>query len=59
MTSFAASAQSRRILLSGWATYFGTTPQFWMNLQANYELELVQDERGAEIAGRSRPYRAA
>ena len=25
--------------------YFGTTPQFWMNLQANYELELAEDAR--------------
>ena len=41
------------------ATYFGTTPQFWMNLQANYELELAQDARGLEIADRIRPHRAA
>jgi addiction module HigA family antidote len=41
------------------ARYFGTTPQFWMNLQANYDLELVQDARGSEIAERIRPHRAA
>jgi addiction module HigA family antidote len=41
------------------ARYFGTTPQFWMNLQANYELELAQDARGSEIAQRIRPHRAA
>jgi addiction module HigA family antidote len=41
------------------ARYFGTTPQFWMNLQANYELELAQDARGVEIADRIRPRRAA
>jgi addiction module HigA family antidote len=41
------------------ARYFRTTPQFWMNLQANYDLELVQDERGMEIADRVRPHRAA
>jgi len=39
--------------------YFGTTPQFWMNLQANYELELAEDVRGPEIADRIRPHRAA
>jgi addiction module HigA family antidote len=39
--------------------YFGTTPQFWMNLQANYDLEVAQDARGAEIAARVRPRRAA
>ncbi len=41
------------------ARYFGTTPQFWMNLQANFELELAQDARGTEIASRIRPHRAA
>ena len=41
------------------ARYFGTTPQFWMNLQANYELEKAEDERGSEISDRIRPHRAA
>lgn len=41
------------------ARYFATTPQFWMNLQANYELEIAQDERGSEIAECVRPHRAA
>jgi addiction module HigA family antidote len=41
------------------AHYFGTTPQFWMNLQTNYDLELVNDARGSEIAERIRPHRAA
>jgi addiction module HigA family antidote len=41
------------------ARYFGTTPQFWMNLQANYELELAEDARGREIADRIRPHQAA
>ena len=41
------------------ARYFGTTPQFWMNLQANYELELVQEQRGSEIEDRIRPHKAA
>lgn len=41
------------------ARYFGTTPQFWMNLQANYDLELAQDARGPEITDRIRPHRAA
>ena len=25
------------------ARYFGTTPQFWLNLQAAYELDMVED----------------
>ena len=41
------------------ARYFGTTPQFWMNLQANYDLEMAQDVRGPEIADRIKPHRAA
>ena len=41
------------------ARYFETTPQFWMNLQANYDLEVAQDVRGVEIAERIRPHRAA
>jgi addiction module HigA family antidote len=41
------------------ARYFGTTAQFWMNLQANYDLELAQDAHGREIADRIRPHRAA
>jgi antitoxin HigA-1 len=41
------------------ARYFGTTPQFWMNLQANYDLEKVQDARGSGIADRIRPHQAA
>ncbi len=41
------------------ARYFGTTPQFWMNLQANYDLERAEDARGPEIAVRIQPHRAA
>jgi len=41
------------------ARYFGTSPQFWMNLQTNYDLEMAQDARGNEIVGRIRPHRAA
>lgn len=26
------------------ARYFGTTPQFWMNLQSNFDLASVADE---------------
>jgi addiction module HigA family antidote len=36
--------------------WFGTTPQFWMNLQQLYELRLAENEVGAEIA--SLPRRA-
>ena len=39
--------------------YFGTSPQFWMNLQANYDLEVAQDARGSQIAERVKPLQAA
>jgi len=32
------------------ARYFGTTPQFWLNLQATYELDMVEDLKGEQIA---------
>ena len=41
--------------------WFGTSPQFWMNLQQLYELRLAETEVGAKIAalprraGRSMP----
>jgi addiction module HigA family antidote len=41
------------------ARYFGTTPQFWVNLQSNYDLELAQDAKGSDISSRVRPHRAA
>ncbi len=30
--------------------WFGTSPQFWMNLQQLYELRLAESELGAKIA---------
>lgn len=32
------------------AHWFGTSPQFWMNLQQLYELRLAEGEVGAKIA---------
>ena len=29
--------------------YFGTTPRFWMNMQASYELEAAEDEQGSAV----------
>ena len=31
------------------ARFFGTTPELWMNLQGNYELERARAEHGDEI----------
>lgn len=31
------------------ATWLGTSPQYWMNLQRDYEISLAEKERGDEI----------
>jgi antitoxin HigA-1 len=31
------------------ARYFGTTPQFWLNLQTSYELKIAVNEKGLKI----------
>ncbi len=41
------------------ARYFGTTPQFWVNLQANYDLEVASDALSAKIESQVKPLRAA
>ncbi len=32
--------------------YFGNNPQFWLDLQSQYDIAVVEQERGAEIAKR-------
>ena len=41
------------------ARYLGTTPEFWMNLQAKYELRKTMEERSDTIAAEVRPLAAA
>ena len=31
------------------ARYFGTTPQFWLNLQTSYDLKVAEREIGSKI----------
>jgi antitoxin HigA-1 len=38
---------------------FGNRPQFWLDLQSQYEIALVERDRGSEIAQRVRPADAA
>ena len=38
---------------------FGNRPQFWLDLQGQYEIALVERERGEEIARRVHPADAA
>jgi len=37
------------------ARHFGTTPQFWLNLQASYDLKIAMREAGAKIAREVEP----
>jgi addiction module HigA family antidote len=39
--------------------YFGNSPQFWLYLQGQYDIGVVEREKGAEIARRVRPADAA
>lgn len=41
------------------ARYFQTTPAFWMNLQAAYDLSKAEADKGREIASRVKPMRRA
>ncbi len=41
------------------ARYFGTTPEFWLNLQAFYDLRMAQRKAGRTIERTVRPRRAA
>jgi addiction module HigA family antidote len=39
--------------------YFGNSAQFWLDLQGQYDIAVVEREQGAEIARRVRPADAA
>jgi addiction module HigA family antidote len=39
--------------------YFGNSPQFWLDLQGQHDIGVVEREKGAEIARRVRPADAA
>ena len=39
--------------------YFGNSAQFWLGLQGQYDIGVVEREKGAEIAKRVRPADAA
>ena len=41
------------------ARYFGNSAQFWLDLQCQYDIAVVERDRGAEIARRVRPADAA
>jgi antitoxin HigA-1 len=39
--------------------YFGNRPQFWLDLQSQYDIAVIGREHGAEISRRGRPADAA
>jgi addiction module HigA family antidote len=39
--------------------YFGNRPQFWLDLQGQYDIAMIEREKGSEIARRVRPANAA
>jgi addiction module HigA family antidote len=41
------------------ARYFGNSAQFWLDLQSQYDIAVIEKERGGEIARRVRPADAA
>jgi addiction module HigA family antidote len=41
------------------AVYLGTTPQFWIGLQLDYELRLAQQERLRQIQAQVKPRNVA
>ena len=40
------------------ARYFKTTPEFWLNLQTKYDLEVAEDEELAKIERDVQPFEA-
>ena len=40
------------------ARYFGTTPQFWINLQGRYDLDVVEDRNADRIRKEVSPFAA-
>ena len=41
------------------ATYFGTTPEFWLNLQSRYDLKMARQKLWPEIEKTIRPLQDA
>jgi len=41
------------------ARYLGTTPEYWLNMQARYDLETARDQWAARVESEVRPRHAA
>jgi plasmid maintenance system antidote protein VapI len=61
--AFTVILNSRRSITADTALrlgrYFGNSAQFWLELQSQYDIAVVEREKGAEIAKRVRPADAA
>lgn len=40
------------------AVYFGTSPEFWLNLQTAYDLKITERKRGDRLRARIHPLRS-
>ena len=38
--------------------YFRQSPRFWLNLQARYDMDMTEDEIGAQVTREVRPFEA-
>jgi antitoxin HigA-1 len=38
--------------------YFRQSPRFWLNLQARYDMDVAEDQLGAQVAKEVRPCKA-
>ena len=55
LVAFIAHVSHRRIAAR---RYFGNSPDFWLNLQAGYDLRTAERERAAMVAERKAVYTA-
>ncbi len=39
------------------ARFFGTSPEFWLNLQSHYDLEVLRDQMGSRLEREVEVYR--
>ena len=54
-----AAGRLRLIRRCNSGRYFGNSPQFWLDLQGQHDIGMVEREKGAEIVRRVRPADAA
>jgi antitoxin HigA-1 len=63
VTRIAEIAHRRRAVTPGtalrFARLFGTTPDFWLNLQARYDLEITRDKEQARVNREVQPMKVA